>query len=74
MTLEPGWLKRQVDEVTEEVRHWPQSLKRNGGLPYNANCDPNKSDAELELEAEIARLKRTVDARNYQLEYGDSGN
>ena len=30
--LEPGWLWRQLDKAADDVKHWPESLKKAAGL------------------------------------------
>lgn len=56
LDLQPGWLERQLNHATEEMRHWPNSMKHNYGLPSVPGAG-NKSDAELELEQELVMMK-----------------
>ena len=32
MTLEAGWLQRQMDCVREDIEKWPEWMKREAGL------------------------------------------
>lgn len=45
MTLEAGWLKRQMDRVDDDINQWPEWMKREAGiLQESAVRDPQFCD------------------------------
>jgi hypothetical protein len=47
MTLEAGWLKRQLDRVADDVDKWPDWMKREAEF-----ASSNSSDRESQIEPE----------------------
>ncbi|WP_224240321.1 hypothetical protein [Hyalangium gracile] len=44
----PGWLKAQIDDAREEIRHWPQWLRQARGLETLDDNRPKQSQASSE--------------------------
>ena len=40
----PGWLKAQIDDAKEEIRHWPQWLRQARGLESLDDVHPKQPE------------------------------
>lgn len=40
----PGWLKAQIDDAKEEIRHWPQWLRQARGLESLDDAHPKQPE------------------------------
>lgn len=63
MTLEAGWLKRQMDRVADDINQWPEWMKREAGiLQESAVGDPQFCDqgttAQRPAAVEVARTAK----------------
>jgi len=67
VSMTPGWLKRQFDSVSDEVKTWPKSLRCNAKLKINTEemvlseairlAELHGGSWALKLVAEIQRLQ-----------------
>lgn len=48
--LEPGWLWRQLDKAADDVKRWPESLKKAAGL-WEQSTLPRTAKEEEPVEA-----------------------
>jgi hypothetical protein len=48
--LEPGWLWRQLDKAADDVKRWPESLKKAAGL-WEQSTVPRAAKDDDKVEA-----------------------
>jgi hypothetical protein len=61
MTLKPGWLNRQFARVEEEVRQWPEWMRREAGFEERRN-EVNDQQLKCLMAAILYPYVRTSDS------------
>lgn len=60
---EPGWFQRQVKSVTEEIRQWPESIRREAGLDQgHFQPSVNDIDSLASLTPQVVRNSTSIEA------------